>query len=84
MPSEDVASPATDIVVRRLGRRPYAGVYAAMQRFTRSRTETTADEVWLVEHESVYTLGKSPIIGEKRRSIHGLSLIHISEPTRPY
>lgn len=77
MPSEDAAAPTTNIVVRRLGRRPYAGVYAAMQRFTRSRTETTADEVWLVEHESVYTLGKSPIIGEERRSIHGIEVVAV-------
>jgi len=30
-----------------------------MQRFTDARDETTADELWLVEHEPVFTLGQA-------------------------
>lgn len=40
-----------------LGRRPYLEVYAAMRRFTEARTAETPDEIWLVEHEPVFTLG---------------------------
>lgn len=40
-----------------LGRRPYAGIDAQMQAFTAARDARTPDELWLVEHEPVYTLG---------------------------
>ncbi len=40
-----------------LGRRPYAEVEAAMRAFTGARTPDTEDELWLVEHEPVYTQG---------------------------
>ena len=40
-----------------LGRVGYATCYAAMQAFTRTRTEATADALWICEHEAVYTQG---------------------------
>jgi lipoyl(octanoyl) transferase len=40
-----------------LGRRPYAEVEAAMRAFTAARTPDTPDELWLVEHDSVFTQG---------------------------
>jgi lipoyl(octanoyl) transferase len=40
-----------------LGRRPYAEVEAAMRAFTAARTSDTVDELWLVEHEPVFTQG---------------------------
>ncbi|MDE2564528.1 MAG: lipoyl(octanoyl) transferase LipB [Burkholderiales bacterium] len=40
-----------------LGRRPYAETEAAMRAYTSARTPETADELWLVEHEPVYTQG---------------------------
>ncbi|MBD9370671.1 lipoyl(octanoyl) transferase LipB [Xanthomonas sp. XNM01] len=46
-------------VVRDLGRQPYAPVWRAMQRFTDARDEATADELWVVEHEPVFTLGQA-------------------------
>jgi lipoyl(octanoyl) transferase len=42
-----------------LGRQAYEPVWRAMQRFTDSRGEDTADELWLVEHEPVFTLGQA-------------------------
>ena len=47
-----------EIVVRRLGRVDYAPTAATMRQFTLSRGEGTADELWLVEHPPVYTLGQ--------------------------
>jgi lipoyl(octanoyl) transferase len=44
-------------LVRELGFRPLAEVWAEMQAFTAERTAATRDEVWLVEHPPVYTLG---------------------------
>jgi lipoyl(octanoyl) transferase len=43
--------------LRHLGRRPYAQVEAAMRAFTRARGADTADELWLVEHDPVFTQG---------------------------
>ncbi len=40
-----------------LGRRPYADVQDAMRAFTAARTPDSADELWLVEHEPVFTQG---------------------------
>ena len=44
-------------LVRRLGRVEYAEALAAMRRFTAQRSADTPDELWLLEHPPVYTLG---------------------------
>lgn len=46
-------------LIRRLGLAEYEPTWRAMQEFTLSRTETTPDELWLVEHPPVYTLGQA-------------------------
>jgi len=46
------------VVVRKLGRAEYVATWQAMRDFTRARDEATADELWLVEHPPVYTLGQ--------------------------
>ena len=55
-PGEAVATPA---LVRDLGRQPYEPVWRAMQRFTDTRGDDTPDELWLVEHDPVFTLGQA-------------------------
>jgi len=45
--------------LRDLGRQPYEPVWRAMQRFTDARGESTVDELWLVEHDPVFTLGQA-------------------------
>jgi lipoyl(octanoyl) transferase len=40
-----------------LGRVAYEPIWRAMQCFTEQRDATTADEIWLLEHEPVFTLG---------------------------
>ncbi len=40
-----------------LGRRPYAATVEAMRAFTEARGPQTPDEIWLVEHDPVYTQG---------------------------
>ncbi|MDD5033261.1 MAG: lipoyl(octanoyl) transferase LipB [Methylococcaceae bacterium] len=37
----------------------YRQTWAAMREFTESRTDSTEDEIWLVEHPPVYTLGRN-------------------------
>lgn len=36
----------------------YEPTWRAMQRFTDTRTETTPDQIWLLEHPPVFTLGR--------------------------
>lgn len=43
--------------MRNLGRRDYAPVWREMQAFTAGRGADTPDELWLVEHPPVFTLG---------------------------
>ncbi len=47
------------IIVRNLGILPYEPVLNAMQFFTKKRTVDTPDEIWLLEHPSIYTLGQA-------------------------
>jgi len=44
-------------IVRHLGRVPYLSTWQAMQRFTDERTSETPDEIWVLEHDPVFTLG---------------------------
>ena len=56
------ARPAAGVragIVRDLGRRAYEPVWHAMQAFTDARGDASADEVWLVEHDPVFTLGQA-------------------------
>ncbi len=42
-----------------LGRQPYVPVWHAMQAFTDARGAATPDQLWLVEHDPVFTLGQA-------------------------
>lgn len=48
-----------ELIVRNLGRRDYSSVYESMHCFTNLRKEDTIDEVWMLEHEPVFTQGQS-------------------------
>jgi lipoyl(octanoyl) transferase len=48
-----------EAVVRSLGRVEYEPTWRAMQDFTAQRTADTPDEIWLLEHPPVYTLGQA-------------------------
>ena len=47
------------IIVRQLGRQPYKPIWQAMKIFSEQRDDNTKDELWFVEHESVFTLGQA-------------------------
>ena len=49
---------AEKIIVKELGTVEYQSTLAAMRDFTARRTELTEDELWLLEHPPVYTLGQ--------------------------
>ncbi len=44
-------------IIRHLGLAEYASTYQAMRRFTDTRGTTTPDELWVLEHPPVYTVG---------------------------
>ncbi len=53
-----VLAPVTEnIVVRTFGRMDYARAWNAMRALTAARTPATSDEIWLLEHPPVYTMG---------------------------
>jgi lipoyl(octanoyl) transferase len=45
------------MIVKTLGRVPYAATVDAMRAFTESRGAATPDELWLCEHDPVFTQG---------------------------
>ena len=47
------------LIVRQLGRQDYEPVWQAMAAFTDQRNEQTQDEIWLVEHNPVFTQGQA-------------------------
>src|SRR5215467_6544745 len=45
------------MIIRRLGLVDYLPTWQAMQRFTDERNADTEDELWLLQHPPVFTLG---------------------------
>jgi lipoyl(octanoyl) transferase len=58
-----------DIIVKRLGRVDYASTWEAMRAFTKTRDESTPDELWLLEHPPVYTVGQGASVPQPGNSI---------------
>jgi lipoyl(octanoyl) transferase len=52
-----IGSPAHPVTVRWRGLEAYSESFDAMRAFTSERTPETPDEIWLVEHPQVFTLG---------------------------
>ncbi len=64
--------------LKRLGLLDYETVWRDMQRFTQDRSKETADEIWIVEHPPVYTLG----LNGKREHLLDISDIPVVETDR--
>jgi lipoyl(octanoyl) transferase len=60
------------IIVKRLGRVEYLPTQATMRDFTAGRGEDTPDELWLLEHPPVYTLGQG---AEHAPIANGIALV---------
>lgn len=66
-------SDAPPLTIRRLGRIDYAPAVDAMREFTANRAMDTADELWVLEHPPVYTLGvRAASLGEQH---HGIAVV---------
>ncbi len=60
-----------NLLVKRLGRVEYEPAWQAMQAFTANRQADTPDELWLVEHPPVYTLGQA---GKPEHILHDVGI----------
>lgn len=58
-PAGDKPVIVTVPIIRHLGRIDYADAWQRMRDFTDARDSHTCDELWLCEHDSVYTLGQA-------------------------
>ncbi len=47
------------VIVRLLGQQDYQACWDAMRQFTQTRNEFTPDEIWLCEHNPVFTQGQN-------------------------
>jgi lipoyl(octanoyl) transferase len=66
----------SEVVVRRLGRVDYEPTWRAMQQFTAARTDDSPDEIWLLEHPPVFTLGQAGLASHLLRDI-GIPVVKI-------
>jgi len=63
--------------IRRLGIAEYEPTWRAMQNFTAARSAVTSDELWLVEHPPVYTLGLNGKAQHLPRTDNGIPVIKV-------
>jgi len=47
------------LIIRQLGRQGYEPVWQKMQAMTDTRDDTVTDEIWMVEHDPVFTQGQA-------------------------
>jgi lipoyl(octanoyl) transferase len=57
--SEGLGVKQSTLIVKSLGQQDYRETWEAMRTFTDIRDADTLDEIWLVEHPPVYTLGRN-------------------------
>jgi lipoyl(octanoyl) transferase len=64
-----------EVLVRNLGYVEYLDAWRAMQQFCDERDSSTIDEIWLLEHPPVYTVGLRGK-GRELPNPHGIPLIY--------
>lgn len=80
VPSPSAASvsiTAEPLVVRRLGLVPYVPTWERMRDFTLTRTDNVADELWLLEHPPVYTVGIAGKPEHWPRTDNGIPVVRV-------
>jgi len=65
----------TKVKVKHLGTTDYRDTLTRMQAFSCNRTEFTLDELWLVEHHSVFTLGSSGDVRHLRNKTTNINIV---------
>jgi lipoyl(octanoyl) transferase len=66
------------MLTRQLGRCDWAATAEAMRAFTESRREDTPDELWLAEHEAVFTQG----VAGRAEHVHAAGAIPVLQSNR--
>ena len=64
-------------VVRELGLVDYAQSLVAMRQFTAQRSDDTPDELWLLEHPPVYTLGQGADTAHGPKKGTGIEVLRV-------
>lgn len=70
-------SPAIGVTVKRLGLVEYNPTLRAMQEFTAQRDADTPDELWVLQHPPVYTLGIAGKAEHLPRIDNGIPVVRI-------
>jgi lipoyl(octanoyl) transferase len=71
-------APGGDLETRLLGRVDYAATLEAMREFTRARQPSTPDQLWLCEHDPVFTQG----IAGRAQHVHDAGAIPVVRTDR--
>jgi lipoyl(octanoyl) transferase len=64
-------------LVKHLGLADYASTYEAMQAFTKGRNSDTPDEIWVLEHPPVFTLGLAGNAGNLHSPSNHIPLVQV-------
>lgn len=75
--SPQPATQADAIIVKRLGCVEYGPVWREMQSFTAGRSERAADEIWLLQHNPVYTVGLAGRAAHLPRGATRVPIAHV-------
>jgi lipoyl(octanoyl) transferase len=65
------------ILVKHLGLADYASTYEAMRTFTKERDANTPDEIWILQHPPVFTLGLAGDAGNLHSPSQDIPLVQV-------
>jgi lipoyl(octanoyl) transferase len=65
------------VLVKNLGLVNYQDAYTAMQSFTKERLPTTPDELWILQHPPIFTLGLAGNPANLHRPINHIPLLEV-------
>ena len=65
------------VLVKQLGLADYVSTYEAMQAFTKGRTSETSDEIWVLEHPPVFTLGLAGDVSNLHSPSNQIPLVQV-------
>ncbi len=68
---------ASSVLIKNLGLVDYQDAYIAMQSFTKERLPITPDELWVLQHPPVFTLGLAGNPANLHRPINQIPLLQV-------
>ena len=68
---------ASSVLIKNLGLVDYQDAYIAMQSFTKERLPTTPDELWILQHPPVFTLGLAGNAANLHQTVKHIRLIEV-------